>query len=179
MKPTIISGSLMSLLMRQNETRMIDPETCEYFGEEYRSPLLKKAVICDVDGTLAKMNGRTPFEWDRVDSDLPIESVINLVNIFHGHGHEVVIMSGRSDKCYNKTLDWLLNNLTLKHGVPFNLFMRKDGDYRKDSEVKKELYQEFVEPKWDVAYVIDDRNQVVKMWRELGLTVLQVADGDF
>ena len=27
--------------------------------------------------------------------------------------------------------------------------------------------------------VLDDRNQVVKMWRENGLTCLQVAEGDF
>jgi FMN phosphatase YigB (HAD superfamily) len=31
----------------------------------------------------------------------------------------------------------------------------------------------------DVFLVVDDRNKVVDMWRSLGLTVFQVADGDF
>ena len=33
--------------------------------------------------------------------------------------------------------------------------------------------------KYSASIVLDDRKQVVDMWRSLGLTCLQVADGDF
>jgi len=57
--------------------------------------------------------------------------------------------------------------------------MRATGDNRKDSIVKKEIYEGIIKPVFDVKFVLDDRNQVVEMWRSLGLTVLQVADGNF
>lgn len=37
----------------------------------------------------------------------------------------------------------------------------------------------FVVPTKEILCVLDDRNKVVKMWRELGLTCLQMAEGDF
>jgi len=57
--------------------------------------------------------------------------------------------------------------------------MREVGDRRKDTEVKAEIYHRFIEPQYDVHYILDDRDQVVKMWRSLGLTCLQVAEGAF
>jgi hypothetical protein len=57
--------------------------------------------------------------------------------------------------------------------------MREAGDSRKDSIVKQELYEKHIEPSYDVFVVLDDRNQVVDMWRSLGLVCLQVAPGDF
>ena len=60
-----------------------------------------------------------------------------------------------------------------------SLHLRKNNDYRKDSIVKKEMY-DTIKDTHDVLWVIDDRQQVVDMWRDdLGLTVLQVAKGDF
>ena len=61
----------------------------------------------------------------------------------------------------------------------FSLMMRKTDDTRPDQEIKKEIYQNFIEPKCDVLFVVDDRLKVVKMWRELDLTVLQCAEGDY
>jgi hypothetical protein len=68
-----------------------------------------------------------------------------------------------------------------KHvGVPHaGLHMRRTGDSRKDSIVKKEIFERELKHAWHIVAVFDDRNQVVKMWRSLGLTVFQVADGDF
>ena len=57
--------------------------------------------------------------------------------------------------------------------------MRKTGDNRKDAIVKREIYETHIKDKYQVDYVLYDRNQVVEMWRSLGLTCLQVADGDF
>ena len=42
-----------------------------------------------------------------------------------------------------------------------------------------ELYEQHVKDHYDVLCVFDDRNQVVDMWREIGLKCLQVQPGDF
>ena len=57
--------------------------------------------------------------------------------------------------------------------------MRREGDNRKDSIVKHELFWKVVAPHWNVIGVLDDRQQVVDMWRSMGLTCAQVAPGDF
>jgi hypothetical protein len=57
--------------------------------------------------------------------------------------------------------------------------MRKHNDFRKDAIVKKEIYEEKIADHHDVLCVFDDRQLVVEMWRELGLTCMQVAPGDF
>ncbi len=94
----------------------------------------------------------------------------------HG-GYPVAFVSGRDEVCRQQTETWLLRHQVGLATDP--LFMRPHKDNRPDHEVKAEIYKRDIEPHWDVAYVLDDRNQVVAMWRELGLTVLQVADGDF
>jgi hypothetical protein len=53
------------------------------------------------------------------------------------------------------------------------------ADMRKDSVVKQELFERFVRDKYNISFILDDRQQVVDMWRGLGLTVFQVAEGDF
>lgn len=140
------------------------------------------AIIVDVDGTVADMGKgqpgrRGPFDWDRVGEDQPIWPVISLVRILRRAGLVVLFVSGRSDVCFIPTLGWLS-----RHGAGYAddlFFMRKDGDFRPDEIVKEEIYRERIEPHWDVRFVLDDRNKVVRMWRSLGLTCLQVADGDF
>jgi adenylate cyclase class IV len=57
--------------------------------------------------------------------------------------------------------------------------MRKTGDNRPDNIVKKEIFDSNIKNNYYIEFVLDDRNKVVKMWRELGLTCLQVADGNF
>jgi uncharacterized protein YcfJ len=57
--------------------------------------------------------------------------------------------------------------------------MRPAGTNHPDQELKRALYDEHVVGTYDVAFVIDDRDKVVRMWRDLGLTCLQVADGAF
>ncbi len=142
-------------------------------------PGTRRAILVDVDGTLARMDGRGPFEWKRVGEDQPVQTIIDLVNNeFVKAGDEtvtVIIMSGRDGSCQNETVEWLD-----RHGVGFDMIlMRPAGDMRKDSIVKLELFNEHIRDFYDVQYVLDDRNQVVDMWRTLGLTCLQVAPGDF
>ena len=136
------------------------------------NPDLPDAIICDLDGTLALIGDRSPYDGASCEKDLVNEPVRS---ILQASGKAIIFVSGREDKSKPQTLAWLE-----KHGICFDaLHMRKSGDMRKDSIVKREIYDEFILDKYNVAFVLDDRDQVVKVWRDLGLTCLQVDYGDF
>jgi hypothetical protein len=97
------------------------------------------------------------------------------VQALYASGYKVILVSGRSigHGCGLKTEDWLL-----EHHVPYDwLFMRADGDHRPDHQIKEEILQHL--PIGSIRYVLDDRDQVVAMWRKHGLRCLQVAPGGF
>lgn len=84
--------------------------------------------------------------------------------------------------CYELTFEWLHKQIKLfEMDSYYNpiLYMRAEGDHRPDWVVKKELFLNEICKKYDVKLVIDDRQQVVDMWRSLGLTCFQVAEGNF
>jgi len=136
---------------------------------------MTKAIIVDIDGTLAKMNGRGPFEWHRVGEDNVNDPVRKMVNAYADKA-QVIIFSGRDGSCREQTELWLaLNNIRYDA-----LFMRPAGNFEKDNIIKRRLYDQNIAGKYDIDFVVDDRNQVVDMWRkELGLTCFQVDYGDF
>lgn len=133
------------------------------------------AILVDIDGTLALHNGRSPYDLTRCGDDLPNQAVIEAVRAAYDAGLDVVYLSGREDVARDDTKAWLDRHV----GIPGPLHMRAATDKRKDSIVKRELFDQHVRDTYDVRYVLDDRNQVVAMWRSLGLTVFQVADGAF
>lgn len=133
---------------------------------------LPDVVLCDLDGTLALLNGRNPY-----DASLCEDDVVNEVvrSILAQCGAYIILVSGRGEQHRPQTERWLT-----KHTIVYSqLFMRKEGDSRKDAVVKHEIYQQHIEGKYNIKYVLDDRISVVTLWRSLGLTVLQVADGDY
>lgn len=138
-------------------------------------PSLLTAVICDVDGTLAHMVNRGPYDTSKYLDDAKDETVHYAFARLAGADTRI-ICSGRSEEGRADTEKWLAD-----HGIIYDLLlMRPAGDVRKDSIVKRELYEEHIQGKYNVRLVLDDRNQVVDMWRnELGLKVFQVAPGDF
>ena len=140
--------------------------------------MLKKCVIVDIDGTVAFRDpdiDRSPFDYSLVRTDLPKKEVINVIHSLWESGHKIVFVSAREDICFNDTYRWLT-----QHCPPFvKLLMRKQGDFRPDDVVKREIYDKSIKFDYDVVAVFDDRNSVVDMWRTLGLTCFQVAEGDF
>jgi phosphoglycolate phosphatase-like HAD superfamily hydrolase len=136
-----------------------------------------RVVLFDVDGTLMKnTGGRSFYDWDRVGEDTPNEAVVELAhNIIRAGMLEIVVMSGRDIVCYDATAKSLEDQQVFFR----DLIMRGHKDNRPDSEVKLELYREKVEPFYRVAFVVDDREAVVRMWRGLGLTCFQCAPGNF
>jgi 3-deoxy-D-manno-octulosonate 8-phosphate phosphatase KdsC-like HAD superfamily phosphatase len=135
-----------------------------------------KAIICDIDGTLSDMGERKPYDFENVDKDNVKHATAEAVRVFHTAGYRIILFSGREDSSKTKTAAWLKTN-----AIPYHdLYMRKAKDFRKDAVIKKELYEKHVKDKYKVLLVLDDRDQVVKMWREeLGLTCFQVDYGDF
>lgn len=144
------------------------------------------AIICDLDGTLCLFydeNGnamRKPFYTEDCDCHYYSKDRVNkvVVDILHrfANTHYIIFCSGRTDNNYDVSIKWINDNTRLNE---FDLFMRKKGDYRKDDIIKNEIYIYEIEPIYNVFFVLDDRNSVVDMWRELGLTCLQVAPGNF
>lgn len=127
--------------------------------------------IYDLDGTLAIRGDRGPYDWDRVGEDTVNEAVAHIAWNRNGEDH-LIVVSGRSDVCEKDTCMWLYDN-SLK---PTLLLMRKHGDTRCDTIVKEEMYNEHIKDKYNVRFVVDDRPKVCRMWRRLGLPVLQVGD---
>lgn len=149
------------------------PETVVPYERDWSKP---GVWLVDIDGTLADMGDRSPYDETRVLEDQPNFPIDHLVEaITEGSGDGVVLMSGRSEACRADTETWLH-----RHGIHYRaLHMRAASDNRKDAVVKRELFDRHVRGQYNVLGVLDDRQQVVDMWRSLGLTCLQVAEGDF
>lgn len=138
---------------------------------------LPEAVLCDLDGTLALIHGRSPYDASNCDiKDLPNVPVIETVMAHHRAGRYIIFCSGREDKYRPETERFIAKYCK---GLPYQLFMRKTDDFRKDAIIKEEIYQGEIEGKFNVLCVLDDRDQVVEFWRSKGLTCFQVAPGNF
>ncbi len=140
---------------------------------------LPRCILVDIDGTVAKMGDRSPFDWHRVGVDTPKWPIINLVKAMRASGYAIVFFSGRDAVCRPETTDWLNEHFGWQ-SADYELFMRPKNDNRKDAIVKAELFAQHIAGRYYVEFVVDDRQQVVDMWRRtLGLTCVQVDYGDF
>lgn len=135
-----------------------------------------EAVICDLDGTFCIHNGRTPFEYDKVSTDLPDQDIWFLLDSLRDAGTEILFFTGREDKddCRVDTLDWL----AARGYVPEVFEMREKGDSRPDVQVKEEFLWKHAGD-YNITLALDDRDQVVQLWRTLGIKCWQVNYGDF
>ncbi|MDH5721958.1 MAG: polynucleotide kinase [Alphaproteobacteria bacterium] len=148
--------------------------------------MTKKTIIFDIDGTLAEITHRRKFleqekkDWksfnDKMGDDTPNDPVVELYKTLWETGkYEIIIISGRTEKYRELTEQWFIWN-----DIPFEtLHMRPNGDYRADHIIKEELLERFKSEGKDILFVVDDRQQVVDMWRRNGITCLQCAEGDF
>lgn len=140
---------------------------------------LPETIICDLDGTLALMGDRGPYDYTRVHEDSVNEGVVKILQGARDR-FNIIFCSGREDSCSDSTKEWILRNTDLFNSKDeITLFMRKTGDQRRDSVVKLEIFNEHIRDSYNVSLVLDDRDQVVQMWRELGLPCFQVAPGNF
>jgi len=141
-------------------------------------------VVCDMDGTLADCKHRTHFvtgetkDWaaffEGIPDDKPRTEVFDILKEYYDKGADIVIVSARPERYRGMTKRWLekhIGNMRIKA-----LIMRGDHDKRPDTEVKESIYNTYLK-QYDIEAVIDDRPSVVRMWRALGLKVVDVGDG--
>lgn len=142
-------------------------------------------VIFDIDGTVANLNHRLKHiegevkDWDafysECDKDLPIRYMTTLFSMVRKYAL-IGFLTGRPEKYRKQTAQWLKDN----HFEDYQfLLMRPNGYNKPDWYFKKRTYLEHIEPRYNVLFVIEDRSQVVKMWREMNILCLQCADGEF
>lgn len=145
-----------------------------------------ETVVFDLDGTLADVEHRRGLlsaekpDWrlfnELMADDGPNDPVVSLYKtLWETARYNMVITTGRAER-YRKTTElWLKQN-----EIPFSrIFMRRDGDFRADHLIKYEFLVEMRAMGWRVLFSVDDRQQVVEMWRRNGVTCLQCAEGDF
>lgn len=146
------------------------------------------AVICDIDGTVSLRNGRSPFDYSKVKEDTFDPRMREVLMKFINSHIPILFVSGREDigDCRKDTEEWIEENLIGQYKEKLSgrdwrwkLIMRGKGDHRGDEVVKKELYDNQIKPIYDILCVFDDRDKVVKMWRDEGLLCCQVYYGDF
>ena len=132
---------------------------------------LRAAFIFDIDGTLAHMTGRSPYDYSKVGTDSVDRAVSDVLSALQGENF-IVIVSGRKAECRDVTVGWLQEN-----GIYYDeLHMREDEDDRPDSIVKYEILRDKIAPRYDVRGVFDDRPSVCRMWRSAGIKTFQVGD---
>jgi len=147
---------------------------------------MDKAIIVDIDGTLANIQhrahllvGRDSKEWCNFESgcvdDGVYEWAVNLVRMYKDVGYKILLVSGRTESVRHETECWLK-----LHNIPYDeLHLRPVGNFIPDYELKEKVWREQLSGKYSVEAVLEDRQRVVDMWRRNGLTCLQCAKGDY
>ncbi len=157
--------------------RLYEPEQySEYYSDKRKiaghNDNMEDVILCDIDGTIALRNGRDPYDYENVGGDTFDPRMKRLLQQFVNNRTMLVFISGREDTgdCRERTINWIREN----GFSDFMLLMRGCGDMRSECDVKKELYESFVKPYYNVLAVFDDRDNAVRMWRDEGLLCPQV-----
>ena len=146
---------------------------------------LPLAIIVDIDGTLSNCEHRRhyvenkPPDWDSFNAkckDDPINAWCSEIIKYLRFPYKILLVSGRIIEQRPNTIKWLRDN-----NIDYDeLYMRVvPGDNTPDTEHKKRIYEKYIKDQYNILFVLDDRKRVVEMWRSLGLTVLQCAEGNF
>jgi phosphoglycolate phosphatase-like HAD superfamily hydrolase len=145
-----------------------------------------KTVLFDIDGTLADIEHRRHYvEGDRqnwtaffeeMGADTVNAPVVDLYNVLWAHAdYECIVLSGRPDNFRVLTETWFAWN-----EIPFSrIEMRGAKDNRRDDVVKQEILDKLLAEGKEIAFVVDDRQQVVDMWRANGIICFQCDVGNF
>lgn len=151
-------------------------------------------IICDLDGTMCNIEHRLHHvkheikkhnRWDLFNKEIVNDTVNEwcreLVMRFYSasgngyRGKEIVLCSGRVDSSRKDTEEWLHKNGILYE----HLFMRHRNDFRQDYIIKEVILDFEILTRYNVLFAIDDRKQVVDLWRRRGIVCLACAEGDF
>jgi hypothetical protein len=139
-------------------------------------PNLPDAVICDLDGTLALLGDRSPYDASKCDEldtvNVPVQLAVSAIHSLSGA--RIIFMSGRKAKDREPTLRFIEEKATFRS---FDLFMRDTADNRPDEVTKRELFDKHIRGQFNVVAMFDDRPSVVRLWKSMGLPVFDVGNG--
>lgn len=140
---------------------------------DFTNPL-PECVIFDIDGTLALMGRRSAFDWMKVFKDDKNDIVAEQIEFHRSKGRKIILVSGRDGVCRKLTEDWF-DLYDMKYD---EFFMRPENDFRKDTVIKKEIYENHIKGKYNLVAVYDDRLQVLDMWYKEGIFTFNVNQGN-
>ena len=187
LRPNPIGAKVIKETYRRYRQLMIDIDNKKL--NDSRTPYdpeLPNCLIADMDATICfNVSGRPYFgagSAEKMQYDVPNEPVIKIILNYlkcMDENDRIFIITGReaAPDIRKATIDYVKKHVSEDPRV--EVIMRVDKDYRKGDLVKKELYETFVKGKYNVDFVLDDSNKIVKMYRELGLTVLQPNEGKY
>ncbi len=175
---------LSTCLKRNKERERKVPEfVIKKMHKDYIAPFIKKptqdgllpkAIIVDIDGTIADINHRGPYEQTKVLLDKPIHAICDLVRLYAASGFIIIYLSGREEPCRNDTLTWLK-----KHQLPEGLLLlNKKGEKRSSAITKLEIFNENILGKYYIYVVLEDRWKNIEAWNSIGLMTLMVGSDD-
>lgn len=161
------------VLFKQWEKWLKITNAPKYVPDEFKP----KAIICDIDGTVALTNGRSHYDYsEAVLTDNPRLDVMELVESYSRvTGSEIIFVSGRKDCCYEYTKQWL-DNYNMDYVA---LHMRKDGDDRCDTIIKEEIFWEHIEPNYNVIAAFDDRPRMIRKLKDIGIPLVVDVSKDY
>ena len=160
----------------------------QYFHEEYVKEVgydnvqirphnnKPNCVVFDIDGVIAHHQGRLPFDWDSLENDLCDSRIVEIINQFNLLAVKIIFLTGRPESVRKETEKWIREHIP---GINFSLIMRDSKDFRSGEIVKKELWEQCVEPKYNTLSVYEDSNKCADMWRDLGLLTCQVYKNNY
>ena len=145
-----------------------------------------KIILFDIDGTLANIEHRRGYldqekpDWKSFNAemggDTPNAPIVALYKaLWAADNFELILVTGRNERSRAITEQWLTWN-----AIPFDqMLMRPDNDFRADHLIKEDILKQLLATGMEIEFVVDDRQQVVDMWRRNGITCLQCDVGDF
>lgn len=146
----------------------------------------RKSILIDIDGTLSNCSHREPylklekplnrkfFDVNEMEKDTLNEWCKNIIDQFKSN-YAIILLTGRQEKARKITENWLK-----KYDISYDLLiMKRDDDFRKGNIYKEDVYNNVLSKEFEILFAIDDNDDVVKLWRSLGITCLQCASNDF
>ena len=139
---------------------------------------MKNIILCDIDGTVANNDHRQHFlegkkDWDgffnALDKDQPIYPIIDKIIEENKSGKELIFLTGRPERYKDRTKTWLKKYFTFD----IRILMRGDNDQRNKIITKKEIFIANFKRN-EIDLVIDNDEELIKMWESFGLSTLKV-----
>ena len=139
-------------------------------------------IVFDIDGVLAdhrhrfKLIEQAPKNWDLyydlMGADTLYGEVAAIMESLGDH-HNIFLCTGRPQKFRERTIKWL-DSCDL-WDVTYRLFMRPDGNFQPNPDVKETMAQTIIRDYGHINMVFEDDTRSVKMWRKYASIVCEVS----